>query len=151
MAGRPCAPLSVLIVEDEALLAMDIESMVEDAGHRVVAEAASLFDVEELATADIEPDVAFVDIQLAKGTNGLDVCALIRQRWSKAIVVFVTANPLKIPADYAGGHGVIPKPFSRSGLLSAMRYIEEGVCDPPPISPQPASFIAAPAFARLWA
>jgi CheY-like chemotaxis protein len=151
MAGRPCAPLSVLIVEDEALLAMDIESMVEDAGHRVVAEAASLFDVEELATADIEPDVAFVDIQLAKGTNGLDVCALIRERWSKAIVVFVTANPLKIPADYAGGHGVIPKPFSRSGLLSAMRYIEEGVCDPPPISPQPASFIAAPAFARLWA
>ncbi len=36
----PCAPLRVLIVEDEALLAMDIESMVEDAGHRVIGEAA---------------------------------------------------------------------------------------------------------------
>ena len=136
----------MLIVEDEALLAMDIEAIIEDAWHRVVGEAASLYDVEDLA-GDLNPDLAFVDIQLAKGTIGLDVCALIRRRWADAIVVFVTANPLKIPADFAGGHGVIPKPFSRNGLMSAMRYIEEGVCDPPPVSPQPASFIAAPAFA----
>lgn len=149
MPSRPCAPLSVLIVEDEALLVMDIEAMIEDAGHQVIAEAASLFEVQELAF-DLRPDLAFVDIQLARNTSGLDVCALIRARWSDAIVVFVTANPLKIPDDYAGGHGVIPKPFSRSGLLSAMRYIEEGVCDPPPVSPQPASFIAAPAFAATW-
>ena len=150
MSGMPCAPLNVLIVEDEALLAMDIEAMVEDAGHKVVGEAASLFDVEALAL-DLLPDLAFVDIQLAEGTSGLDVCALIRERWSDALVVFVTANPLKIPDDWAGGHGVIPKPFSRNGLLSAMRYIEEGVCDPPPVSPKPASFIAAPAFAATCA
>ena len=96
MINRPCAPLNVLIVEDEALLAMDIEAMIEDSGHKVVGEAASLFDVEDLA-ADLCPDLAFVDIQLAKGTSGLDVCAVIRERWSKALVVFVTANPLKIP------------------------------------------------------
>ena len=148
-AHRPHAPLGVLIVEDEALLAMDIEAMVEDAGHRVIGEAASLYDVEGL-DGDLQPDLAFVDVQLARGTSGLDACALIRRRWAAAIVVFVTANPLKIPADFAGGHGVIPKPFSRNGLLSAMRYIEEGVCEPPPISPQPASFIAAPAFAASW-
>ena len=150
MAERPCAPLGVLIVEDEALLAMDIEAMVEDAGHTVVGEAASLYEVEDLAD-DFQLDLAFVDIQLARGTNGLDVCALIRRRWSNALVVFITANPLKIPDDYAGGHGVIPKPFSRNGLLSAMRYIEEGACAPPPMSPQPASFIAAPALAAIWA
>ncbi len=149
MPTHPQTPLSVLIVEDEALLAMDMEAMVEDAGHRVIGEATSLFDVEDLA-GDLRPDLAFVDIQLARGTNGLDVCALIRKRWTEAIVIFVTANPLKIPADYAGGHGVIPKPFSRNGLVSAMRYIEEGVCDPPPVSPQPASFIAAPAFVARW-
>jgi hypothetical protein len=31
-----------------------------------------------------------------------------------------------------------------------MRYIEEGVCDPPPVSPQPANFLASPAFAATW-
>jgi CheY-like chemotaxis protein len=146
---RPLAPLSVLIVEDEAILAMDIESIVEDCGHRVIADAASLFDVEALET-DLRPDLAFVDIQLARGTNGIDVARLIRNRWPEAFVVFVTANPAKIPEDYAGAHGVIPKPFSRSGLMSAMRYIEEGVCDPPPVSPEPASFVASPFFAANW-
>ncbi|MFZ2995853.1 response regulator [Sphingobium sp.] len=147
--ARAKAPLAVLIVEDEALLAMDIEYMIEDVGHRVIAEAASLFDVEALAP-DLCPDIAFVDIQLARDTNGIDVSRLIRQRWPKTFIIFVTANPKKIPEDFAGAHGVIPKPFSKSGLVSAMRYIEEGVCDPPPTSPQPSSFLASPAFAQSW-
>ena len=143
-------PLSILIVEDEALLAMDIEAMVEDAGHRVSGEAASLHDVESLADA-LHPDLAFVDIQLARGTSGLDVCREIQRKWPDTYIVFVTANPKKIPNDFLGAHGVIPKPFSRNGLMSAMRYIEEGVCDPPPSSQMPASFIASPAFAASWA
>jgi len=149
MAARPEPPLRVLVVEDEALLAMDIEAMVEDAGHQVVAEGASLHDVAAF-DATIRPDLAFVDLQLAKGTNGLEVCALIRTRWPNTVIVFVTANPLKIPADYGGAHGLIAKPFSRRGLLSAMRYIAEGVIDPPPVSPQPSSFTASPAFAATW-
>lgn len=147
--NRPKPPLSVLIVEDEPLLAMDIEMMVEDAGHRVVAEAASLFDVQDLKD-DTAPDVAFVDLQLARGTNGLDVNALIHQRWPNAIVVFVTANPKKIPEDFAGAHGLIAKPFSHNGFMSALQYLQEGVCDPPPVSPQPGSFVASPAFAASW-
>lgn len=146
---RPKPPLRILIVEDEALLAMDIEAMVEDSGHFVVAEAASLHDVEELGD-ETNPDLAFVDIHLARGSSGLDVCQMIQARWAGAFIVFVTANPSKIPEDYCGAHGVIAKPFSRNGLMSAMRYIEEGVCDPPPTSPQPASFIASSAFAATW-
>lgn len=146
---RPSAPLGILIVEDEALLAMDMEAMVEESGHEVVAEAASLYDVEELGD-DLAPDLAFVDIQLARGTNGLDVCRLIQRRWKDTFIVFVTANPKKVPDDFCGAHGIIAKPFSRNGLMSAMRYIEEGVCDPPPTVPQPASFVASPGFAATW-
>jgi transposase len=98
----------------------------------------------------LAPDLAFVDIQLAQGSSGLDVCRTIQSRWPDTFIVFVTANPKKIPDDFLGAHGVIPKPFTRNGLMSAMRYIEEGVCDPPPTSPQPASFIASPAFAASW-
>lgn len=146
---RPRPPLSVLVVEDEALLAMDIEAMIEDIGHHVVAEATSLFDVQALSDT-LDPNLAFVDIQLARQTSGLDVARLITHRWPDAFIIFITANPKKIPDDFAGGHGVIPKPFSRSGLQSAIRYIEEGVCDPPPTSPQPSSFLASPAFAASW-
>ncbi|RYE88687.1 MAG: response regulator [Hyphomicrobiales bacterium] len=135
-------PLKILIVEDEPLLAMDVEMMVEDAGHVVVAEAASLFDVEEL-DAEVAPDIAFVDMHLAKGTNGLDVSALIQERWKAAIIIFVTANPAMIPPDFAGAHGVIPKPFSRNGFMSAINYIVEGITAPPPMSLKPGDFVAA--------
>ena len=150
MARSPERPLAVLVVEDEALLAMDIEAMIADAGHRVVAESASLHDVVAL-DGSLQLDLAFVDLNLAKGTSGLDVCALILSRWPGTMIVFLTANPLKIPADFAGAHGLIAKPFSRTGLLSAMRYIAEGVTDPPPLSAQPSSFVASPALSVTWA
>jgi len=135
-------PLKILIVEDEALLVMDVESMIEDCGHVVVGEAASLYDVEAL-DADIDPDLAFVDMHLARGTNGLDVCALIQKRWSDAIIIFVTANPAKVPPDFAGGHGVIAKPFSRSAFMSAIQYLGEGLISPPPSVPKPGDLVAS--------
>ena len=147
---RPIAPLGVLIVEDEALLAMDLEAMVQDTGHSVVAEAASLPDVAGLGDS-LDPAIAFVDVQLAKGTSGLEVARLIGRRWPSTIIVFVTANPLKIPPDFAGAHGVIAKPFSRTGLISAMHYLAESVIDPPPVSAPPASFVASNAFASALA
>ena len=146
---RPVAPLGVLIVEDEALLAMDLEAMVEDTGHSVVAEASCLPDIVGLNDR-LDPAIAFVDVQLAKGTSGLDAARLIGERWPGTIIVFVTANPLKIPADFAGAHGVIAKPFSRTGLISAMQYIAESVIDPPPVSAQPPSFVASAAFRSAW-
>lgn len=146
---RPTAPLDVLIVEDEFLLAMDLEEMIEDSGHTIVGQAASLHDVEAL-DPQLQPDLAFVDIQLARNTSGIDAARHILKQWPDAFVVFVTANPGKIPEDFAGGHGVIPKPFTRNGLLDAMHYIEQGVCEPPPVSPQPSSFMASPAFAATW-
>lgn len=144
--SRPKAPLNFLVVEDETILAMDIGLMIEDAGHQVLAEATSLKDV--LALKHIEsPHVAFVDLQLADGSSGLDVCAFIREYWASAIVVFVTANPAHIRREH-GAHGVIAKPFSRNGLMSAMRYIAEGISDPPPTSPQPSGFMTFPTWTQ---
>lgn len=145
---RDARTLAVLICEDEALLAMDMEAMVEDSGHRVVAEAASFDEVAAL-TIDA-PDLVLLDVHLAMGSSGLDVAALIRERWADAVIVFVTANANKIPADFAGAHGVIPKPFSRNGLISAMRYLQQGMTAPPPTLPRPISFVPAPAIAASW-
>lgn len=143
-------PMEVLIVEDEMLLVMDMEAIVEDSGHHVAAEAASLKEVEALPP-DFDFQLAFVDIHLANGSSGLDVCRLIQGRWPKALIVFVTANVSMIPEDFLGAHGVIAKPFSHAGVMNALRYLANGVFDPPPTIPRPASLVPSPHLEKLWA
>lgn len=141
--------MNVLIVEDEMLLAMDMEAMVEDSGHTVVAEVASLKDVEAL-DSNLDPQLAFVDLHLAQGSSGFEVCKLIQRRWPSSLIVFVTANVSKIPEDFSGAHGVIAKPFSHAGVVNAIRYLSEGVFDPPPSVPRPSSLVTSPHLERKW-
>ncbi|WP_332764848.1 response regulator [Phenylobacterium sp.] len=61
--------MRIMVVEDDALIALDIVSLLEDMGHLVVAEAADACTAYELAQGD-RPDVALVDIRLAKNTDG---------------------------------------------------------------------------------
>jgi len=142
--------MEVLIIEDEMLLAMDIEAMVEDSGHHVLAEAACLKEVEALPDS-LRPQLAFVDLHLADNSSGLDVSRLIQQRWPDSLIVFITANVSKIPEDFAGAHGVIAKPFSHAGVVNAIKYLAEGIFDPPPTTLQPASFSSSLHLRERWA
>lgn len=142
--------MEVLIVEDEMLLAMDIEAMVEDSGHRVLAEAACLKDVQDLSD-DIRPQLAFVDLHLADDSDGLEVSQFIQTRWPDALIIFLTANVSRIPPDFAGAHGVIAKPFSHAGVMNAISYLANGVFDPPPSMQRPASLRTSPGLQRRWA
>lgn len=139
--------LNVLIIEDEAILVMDMESVIEDIGHHVIADVASLSELQNLQLSKT-PDLAFVDIQLAQNTNGLDASKLVRERWCDTAIVFVTANPGKVPVGHADAHGIIAKPFTRSGLIAALEYLSEGILSPPPTKIRPASFVAFPGFEK---
>ena len=142
-------PLKVLIIEDEALLAMELESLIEEAGHSVVGWAMSSDEAKAMVDAS-KADIAFVDIHLSDGPTGVDVAEHIR-RSGQPMVVFMTANPKRIPENFVGAVGVISKPYTMNGLMSALRYLQEGVRRPPPVSALPAGFTLAPDFAAVWA
>lgn len=141
-------PLKVLIVEDEALLAMELEMLVEEAGHQVVGWATSSRDARALVDS-VDADIAFVDIHLSDGPTGVEVAKYIDGR-NPPIVVFMTANPLRIPENFAGAAGVIAKPYTMNGLNAALRYLQEGVRRPPPSSKLPVGFTLAPTFVDAW-
>ena len=61
--------MRIMVVEDDALIALDIVSLLEDLGHEVVAEAADAYTAWELAEGG-KPDLALVDIRLARNTDG---------------------------------------------------------------------------------
>lgn len=142
------APLKVLIVEDEALLAMELEGLVEDAGHQVVGWAASSAKAKEMIEAT-DADVAFVDIHLTDGPTGVEVAEFAALK-KKSMVVFMSANPKRIPENFAGAVGVIAKPYTMNGLIAALRYLQEGVRRPPPVSDLPVGFTLSPDYTLAW-
>jgi DNA-binding response OmpR family regulator len=116
--------LNILIVEDEALLALELESELEAAGHTVVGQAMSSTQAKALANS--EPmDFAFVDIQLLDGPSGIEVGYHLREKGVP--YVFVTGNLKRIPPDFAGALGAIEKPYTMNGLENALAFIERFV------------------------
>lgn len=121
--------LRVLIVEDEALVALEIEGMLALAGHEAVAQADDL--PSALAAAEAaQPDLALVDIQLAQGTNGLEVAAALKARGVP--VLFATGNcPNDRGRDLA--LGCLHKPISDRSLAAAVEAASALLRgDPPP-------------------
>ena len=105
--------LRVMIVEDEALLLMQMENLIEDEGHSVVGTAMSSEEAILVAEA-VEPDVMFVDVHLLDGPTGVDIARRFRDR-KNMMVVFLTANAQRIPGDFEGAAGVIAKRSPRRG------------------------------------
>lgn len=142
-------PLKVIIVEDEALLAMELESLVEDSGNVVVGWATGFDEAKALIDANAA-DIAFVDLNLADGPTGVKVAEYIRDSGG-SLAVFMTANPRSLPKNYAGAIGVIAKPYTMNGLMAALNYLKEGVREPPPASTLPVGFVLSPEYAAQWA
>jgi CheY-like chemotaxis protein len=114
-------PLRILVVEDEILIALELESLLHDAGHDVVGIAASSGEALALGR-ELSPDLAFVDIHLADGPTGVDVARQLATQHN-VTVLFMTANAKRIPEDFAGARGVIAKPYTDRGVREALAYV----------------------------
>jgi CheY-like chemotaxis protein len=84
----------VLIIEDEPLIAMDIESLVQSLGHRVNSVARTHAEAIE-AVERHRPGLVLADIQLADGSSGLDAVNEMLASFSVP-VVFITAYPERL-------------------------------------------------------
>jgi CheY-like chemotaxis protein/DNA-directed RNA polymerase specialized sigma24 family protein len=96
-AGREIAQqvaTDVLIIEDEPLIAMDIESLVQSLGHRVNFVARTHAEAIK-AVEKKKPGLVLADIQLADGSSGLDAVNEMLESFSVP-VVFITAYPERL-------------------------------------------------------
>jgi CheY-like chemotaxis protein len=84
----------ILIIEDEPLIAMDLESLVTDLGHRVVSVARTHVEAVE-AVGKHTPGLVLADIQLADGSSGLAAVNEIL-RSINVPVIFITAYPERL-------------------------------------------------------
>ena len=85
---------SVLIIEDEPLIAAEIKSLVTSLGHKVSGTARTR-DEAIAAAAQSQPGLILADIQLADGSSGIDAVHIILQSFT-CPVIFITAYPERL-------------------------------------------------------
>lgn len=141
-------PLSVLIVEDEMLLAAELSLLAEEAGYLDVGHAMTSAEAVALA-ARHKPDLALVDVHLCDGPTGIDVARTIACD-CQGVALFVTANVKRLPADFAGACGVIGKPYSEHGVKTALNFLAACLHDGQAPGPVPAGLQLSPDWAARW-
>jgi two-component system, response regulator PdtaR len=122
--------MRVLIVEDEALIAMHLAMLVAELGHDVCAIAASAAAAITQAAAH-DPDVVLMDIRLAQGNSGIDAARELHARQALRCI-FLSANldePTRTallpcdPIEFVG------KPVLPIVLERALEKAQQGLID----------------------
>jgi len=109
----------VLIIEDEPVIAADIEALVRELGHKVVDIAATRTEAVE-AAARHRPGLVLADIQLADGSSGIDAVKDILGKFDVP-VIFITAFPERLlTGERPEPTFLITKPFQPETVKAAI-------------------------------
>lgn len=110
---------SVLIIEDEPLISMQLEDLVRSLGHDICGTAATRTQAQEVV-AEKTPGLVLADIQLADGSSGLDAVDDILAIDSVP-VIFITAYPERLlTGDRPEPTYLVTKPFQESTVRAAI-------------------------------
>ena len=121
----------ILIVEDEMLVALELESILADSGFDPVGIAPDLCTAEDYFGEHI--DLALVDLNLRDGLTGPQIGKLLSEKG--VTVLFLTANPRMLGDGVAGTIGVITKPTDTETVKCAVNYalgVRKGLAAEPP-------------------
>ena len=118
----------VMIIEDEPLIALDIEQMVEELGHTVTGIARTHTEAVKLY-AETKPKLVLADIQLADGSSGIDAVNDILKTDSSIPVIFITAFPERLlTGERPEPAFLVTKPFNPDmvkALISQALFFNE--------------------------
>jgi two-component system, response regulator PdtaR len=123
--------LSVLVVEDDALIGLLLAEMLEEMGYDVCAVAATEEDAVAVA-ARYKPGLMIVDQRLREGTGASAVERILRS--GPVPHVFISGASGNLSRLCAN---VLQKPFLEEDLVRAIRYVVGNACAPAMLTPGP--------------
>lgn len=112
---------TILVVEDEVVVAKDIQRTLRVLGYQVPSTAHTGADALRLVEAN-QPDLVLMDITLRGDMDGIATTALLRARWDVP-VIYLTAHSDEATLDRAketDPHGYLIKPFNERDLRTAI-------------------------------
>jgi CheY-like chemotaxis protein len=113
-------PISVLIVEDEALIRMGVVTDFEDAGFKVL-EAGDTDEAIALLRTHPEIRALFTDVEIPGSMNGLKLAATVHDRWPPIRIIVTSGRVSVRRRDLPRDAQFVPKPYDNSRVISTLR------------------------------
>lgn len=117
------ARIPVLVIEDEAMIAWMVESLLEDMGFAQIVLASSAIEAA-VAAERRTPELVISDINLGPGADGIEAVGAIRRACNPAVVfvsAYIDANARGRIAEHVAGARILSKPLSGDGLSAVIR------------------------------
>ncbi len=114
---------TVLVVDDEPLLRMDMVDMLQEAGFNTL-EAGSA--AEAIIALEQHPEIRVVltDIQMPGSIDGLALSHVVRNRWPPTIIIVCSGNHSPIQIEMPSGACFLAKPIASHNLISIIADVE---------------------------
>jgi DNA-binding NtrC family response regulator len=112
--------ITVLIVEDEPLIRLDIAGELADMGFNVL-EAENAEEAIAILTSDRDVQIIFTDVDMPGALDGLNLAAAVRDRWPP-IKIIVTSGLRRVAVDGLPADALfVDKPYQADELAASMR------------------------------
>ena len=111
---------TLMIVEDEAMIAIDLRDELQEAGYKILDLTDRQDDAIQVATAE-RPDLALVNISLAGGDDGVEL-----SRHLKAMeipVLLISGQVSRASSAKTVAIGSMPKPYHPAQMVVAVTYL----------------------------
>lgn len=117
--------ITVLVVEDEMLIRMDIATFLEDEGF-IVYEAADADEAIAILNANSDIRVMFTDVDMPGSMDGLKLAAAVRDRWPP-VQIIITSGHRELSDELLPVQGrFFSKPYDHSRVIGAIREMAAG-------------------------
>ena len=118
------AKCAVLVVEDEALVRMDLVTSLENSGYQTF-EAASAAEAMDVLERHPAIRVVFTDIQMPGTMDGLALARYVRERWPPTIIVISSGKVQPKENEMPEGVSFLAKPYEERKLSRILAEVAQ--------------------------
>ena len=114
---------AILVVEDEALLGLEIGEALSEKGYDVIV-VSNADDAINVLEARKDVCTIFTDVNMPGSMDGLKLAAAVRDRWPPVNIIVTTGMKAPRPDELPAGSLFISKPYHSADVLEAVRSFD---------------------------